>query len=335
MTNRLRVVAAMNSAELLHDLFSPTDLADLAEVVDLDPHVVTDVASEESIRALASAQVLLTGWGAPRVDATMLESAPELGWVIHTAGTVRRLVSPQLWQRGIRVSNAADANAIPVAEYALAMVLLAAKRVLPAVAQYTHSQAFPTWLGSRSFGNNGAVVGVVGASRTGRRLIEMLRPFDHHVLVADPTVSAAQAQELGVELVSLEDLLRRSAVVTLHVPLLPSTRGLIGARELALMAPGATLINTARGAVVETEALVAHLRGGRGFAVLDVTDPEPLPSGHPLFDLPEAILTPHISGSLGNELRRLGASARSEVDRVRCGLPLRYEVTEQDEVFSA
>ena len=335
MTKRLRVVAAMSSADLLENLFSQDDLAEMVATVDLDPHVVTGLRDEASIRALGGADILLTGWGAPQLDAAALALAPHLRWVIHTAGTVRRLVTPDLWARGIRVSKAADANALPVAEYALAMVLLAAKRVLPSSVEYTRDQHFPSWLGGNAFGNNGAVVGIVGASRTGRRLMELLRPFDHEVLVADPTISAQQAGDMGAELVSLDTLLSRSAVVSLHVPLLPATCRLIGDRELSLMHVGATLINTARGAVIDTVALVDHVQRGRMWAVLDVTDPEPLPPDHALFTLPQVTLTPHISGSLGNELRRLGASARREIERVQRGLPLVHEVREPDGATSA
>ncbi|GLX47644.1 hypothetical protein Shyhy01_05940 [Streptomyces hygroscopicus subsp. hygroscopicus] len=121
-----------------------------------------------------------------------------------------------------------------------------------------------------------------------------------------------EAARLGVPLLPLDDLPRTSDVVTLHAPQTPATRHLIGAREPALMPADAVLVGTARGALVDHEALVAELRTGRLSAVLDVTDPEPLPADSPLFDLPNVLLTPRLAGSQGNEVARPGASVVEE-----------------------
>ena len=166
------------------------------------------------------------------------------------------------------------------------------------------------------FGTYGLKVGIIGASTIGRRVIELLRPFDLDVALYDPIVSADEAAALGVRVFALDELMRRSRVVSLHAPLLPNTKRMIGAWELAALPEGATFINTARGALVDEAALVRDLQSGRISAVLDVTWPEPPSPDSPLWTLPNVLLTPHLAGSLGNELARMGASAIREVARV-------------------
>jgi len=269
----------------------------------------------------------VSGWGCPRLTADILSDAPRLRVVAHAAGTVKSLVSDALWERGIVVSSAADANAGPVAAHTLALITLAVRRTLSTAAGYT--AGWPAF-GSR-VGADGSTVGIVGASRIGRRVLAGLRQSDagYRVLLSDPYVTAAEARELGAERVELAELCGRSAVVSVHAPLLPATVGLLDAGMLALIPDGGALINTARGAIVDTEALTAECVSGRLEAYLDVTDPEPLPPGHPLPALPNVLVTPHIAGAQGSELRRLGEYAVAEVERWARGEPLHGEVTRQ------
>ena len=129
---------------------------------------------------------------------------------------------------------------------------------------------------------------------------------------------------MGATSVSLEELFRRSDIVSLHAPLLPSTVGMVSEGLLASMAPGSTLINTARAGLVDQEALARQLGERRITAVLDVTDPEPLPHDHPLRGLPNVLLTPHLAGAQGNELRRLGESVVREVEALAAGRPAEH-----------
>ncbi len=124
-------------------------------------------------------------------------------------------------------------------------------------------------------------------------------------------------------------------MLTLHVPALPATRNLIGAAELALLRDGATVINTARGAVLDTAALESECASGRIDAILDVTEPEPLPAGSLLYDLPNVMITPHIAGSLGSETRRMSESALDELERYLSGRPPRAAITRDEFVVSA
>jgi phosphoglycerate dehydrogenase-like enzyme len=206
------------------------------------------------------------------------------------------------------------------------MILLAGKDVLAARDRMRTTRTSSGWGVVPGIGNYGRRVGVIGASRIGRRVLELLRPFDLRPALTDPYVDEREAAALGVPLLPLDDLLRTSDIVTVHAPETPETHHMIGRRELALMPDGAVLINTARGALVDHDALVAELRAGRLTAILDVTDPEPLPADSPLYDLPGAFVTPHLAGSQGNELARLGLTVAEEAERLLTGGKPAYAV---------
>jgi len=301
-------------------------LDELCEILDRAPLERFDEAPAAAL--LGRAEILVTSWGCPPIDGAVLARAPKLRLVAHAAGTVKTLIKPGVFEAGIRVVSAADANALPVAEYTLAAILFANKRVLQFRRLYaeTRGRRETTRLSDEPIGNYAKTIGIVGASRIGRRVLELLRPFDFKVLLYDPFVSAAEASALGVEQVELHDLMRRSEVVSLHAPSLPSTRHMIGAEALALMPDGATLINTARGALVDQAALEAELVSGRIEAVIDVTEPEVLAPGSPLYTLPNVLLTPHVAGALGTERRRLGRLVVEEVERFIRGEPLRHAI---------
>ncbi|MFE3327762.1 hydroxyacid dehydrogenase [Streptomyces sp. NPDC059176] len=302
----------------------------LASLTRTDPRLVAHdlTAPPPAVAtALAEVELLLTCWGATPLDERVLDAAPQLRAVVHAAGSVKHHITRACWDRGIAVTSAAAANARPVAEYTVASILLANKRVLHARHRYRQVRASHDWheeIGSG--GNYGRTVGVIGASRVGRRVIELLRPFDLGVLLYDPYVGAAGAALLGVEAVPLDELCSRSDVVTVHAPALAATRHVIDARRLALMSDGATLINTARGSLVDTDALLPEVVSGRLHAVLDVTEPDVPPRDSPLYDLPNVVLTPHIAGSLGNEMHRLADEALREVERYALGEPFAERV---------
>ena len=229
------------------------------------------------------------------------------------------------------VTTAAHANAVPVAEYTLAFIILAGKDTFCSQALTTARAVTLSQTGAeRGPGQQrNHAVGIIGASRIGRLAIERLKPDELRILLADPTLSPSDAVLLGAELVTLQQLMRESKVVSLHAPVLPATIGMIGADELAQMRDGSTFIDTARGVLVDHTALRAELRSGRINAVLDVTAPEPLPDGDELYRLPNVVLTPHIAGSLGNELARLGDLAVSEVERLAQGSPATHPISRE------
>lgn len=317
---------------LNRDLVTTAHLARIERVADLlAPDPAPGFDDPRIADALDRVEVLVTGWGCPRLDADILDRMPRLRAVLHAAGTVKNHVTAACFERGIRITSAASANAIPVAEFTVAVILLANKRAFRAQRRYREVRSFRLW--SREFpgiGNHGKVVGLVGASRIGRLVARGLRAIGFRVLVHDPTLSAAEARALDVEACGLDELLRRSDVVSLHAPALAETRHLIDRRALALLRDGAVLVNTARGSLVDHAALVDELVSGRIDAVLDTTEPELLPADSPLYELDNVFLTPHIAGSQGEETRRMMDLTVDELERFVSGDPLLHEVRAAD-----
>lgn len=332
MPARRPTVALAMAADLPGRLFTAGRWERLRALADLcGDGALTDFTAAPARAVLARTEVLVTGWGCPVLDAAALAAAPALRAVLHAAGSVKGHVGAAAWERGLLVSTAAEANAGPVAEYTVAMILLAGKGVPAAAAAYRRRRERVDLL--REFpgvGNHRRRVGLVGASRVGRRVIELLRPYDLEVTVSDPYLDEAEARRLGVRTAELDALLSGSDLVSLHAPLTARTRGLIDGRRLALLRDGAVLVNTARGGLVDHGALVRELVSGRIGAVLDVTEPEVLPAGSPLFELDNVVLTPHIAGAQGNELARLADAVLDELARYAAGLPLAHPVGESD-----
>jgi len=314
-------VLLMNPAALAGQLFTPAMLDELRTFVTLDETVVTEL-DQPGRRALQDAEIVIGGWGAPRLSPA---DAPRLRSIVYLGGVAALcLENVADWSdRGLTAANARSINAEPVAEYALAMILLDGKDAFASAAAQ-RADAAPAPIAPAHFGNFRRTVGIVGLSQTARALIELLRPFDLDIIVYSPELTPAMADELGVGMRTLEEVMAESDIVSLHQPLTPATRGQIDRRLLSLMRDGATLLNTARGGVVDQEALVELLRTGRIRAVLDVTEPEPLAADHELRSLPNVVLTPHIAGSLGSELHRMGQNALDEVHRFVDGLPFRH-----------
>ncbi|MFD8066563.1 hydroxyacid dehydrogenase [Streptomyces parvulus] len=325
------------SADAASAVLAPQSLAAFRRVCDLAPFpVLDDLSSARAVSVLADVELLVTGWGCPPLDADVLRAAPRLRAVVHTAGSVRGHVTDACWDRGIEVSSAAAANALPVAEYTLAMILLSGKRVLERARDYRAARTRGNWLRtSRGVGNYRRTVGILSASLIGRRVIELLRPHDIEVLLHDPYVSEAEAAGLGVEAVGLPELFARCDTVSVHTPLLPATRGLVGRELIESMPADAVLINTSRGAVVDQAALTDAVLAGRVRAVLDVTDPEALPADHPLWDCEHALITPHLAGSEGNEWRRLADLALDETTRWASGAGFLHPVRRERLAFLA
>ncbi|MBX3284251.1 MAG: hydroxyacid dehydrogenase [Actinobacteria bacterium] len=294
----------------------------------LDPEPVGSWADPRASSLLAAAEVVIGHWGCPPIDAAVLDRAPRLGLLAYAAGTVKDVVTDAVFDRGIRVTSGAPANAEPVAEFTLAAILWANKgvpwrrfddrpdRTLPLVAPEPGR-----------IGNRDKEIGIVGASLVGRRVLALLRSFPGlRPLLYDPFVTSDEAAALGAEKVELLDICARSDVLSIHAPDLPSTRGMIGRAELAALRTGATVINTARGALLDHDALADEVSAGRLYAILDTTDPEPLPPDHVLRRSPAVFATPHLAGSEGTELRRLAEHVAEEVRRWAAGGPAAFEV---------
>lgn len=297
-------------------------IAELGEVHD------TGGREWDQVEVPAGTRAVVTGWGTPEITPAALDRMPALELVTHVGGSVRGIVSDRTWERGVRVTTAAETNNGFVAEYTAAQVLLALKGVHHVSAHGRRHHEFPRPLPAP--GSRGQRVGLVSYGSIARRVREALRAIGAEVWVWDPYVDDARLAGDDVQrAATLEDLFSTCKVVSVHAPLIPGvTEGLVGAEQLALLQPGATLLNTSRGAIIDEPALVRLLQERVDVcAVLDVTWPEPPVPDSPLWELPNVQLTGHVAGAIGTEAFELGVSAVGELARHLAGEPLRHEVT--------
>jgi phosphoglycerate dehydrogenase-like enzyme len=270
---------------------------------------------EELLELIRDVDAVLTTWGAPKFTPEVLSAAPRLKVIAHAAGTVKPFVSAAAFARGIVVTNSAGVIARYVGEMAL-LLTLACLRDLTRYdrglkegrAWRVEGAAPPDTLRERR-------VGLVGFGATAREFAALLPPFHVELLCYDPAVDSSVMAAFGGKPASLEEILTTCKVISLHAASIPSTRHLLSAERLRMIPDGTILVNTARGALIDTAALVAELRTGRFKAALDVFDPdEPLPPDHPLRELPNVILTPHMSGPVTSRYWEMG---RHSVENVR------------------
>ncbi len=316
---------------IVEKVFTPEHLDRLAacgELLDRVP--LSGFDDDRAAALLGRAEIIVGHWGTPTLTAEVLERSPRLEMFAYAAGTVKWQVTDAVWDRDLLVTSAAAMNAVPVAEYTIAMILLSNKGVFR-FREHCRNQSSPLPREMEKLGNFGKRVGVVGASFVGRKVIELLHPYDLEVSVYDPYLSHVEAKELGVEkFEELDELCSAVDVLTLHAPDIEATRAMIGAAQLSLLRDGATFINTARPALVDQIALEAELSSGRIDAVLDVATPDPLPRDSLLLSLPNVFATPHIAGASGNELVRLAQLAVEEVERFTRGEPPLFRVCRED-----
>ncbi|WP_217591829.1 hydroxyacid dehydrogenase [Cohnella sp. GbtcB17] len=317
-------IALLQGKEQREKVFAQQHLDRLRKLGDV---VVNETAGDPSEAQLAEvirgADIAITSWGCGPLTARVLDAAPKLQLVLHAAGTVKPIITPELWNRGIRVSNATAALGQGVAETALCFTIASLKDMWRLVRE-TRDGGWGDGANVREV--YGVTIGVVGAGKAGSHYIKLLRQFDVDIAVYDPFVTEAQAKAMGARKVTFEALLAQSDVISIHLPSLPETYRMFNRERFALMKDDCVLINTARGSVIDEDALVDELRKGRFFACLDVTDPEPPGADHPLRGLPNVVLTPHIAGAVNNGLRRIAQSVVLDAEAFMDGEPLAGEV---------
>jgi phosphoglycerate dehydrogenase-like enzyme len=229
-----------------------------------------------------------------RITGPMIEDASALRVVAKFGARPENVDWETARRRGVRVLWAPEANSDSVAEYTVLLILAFLRQLIPAV-QHARDGG---WRDTVPFGRElrGQTVGLIGLGNVGARVARCLSGFGVARLGADPAVTATRAAALGVRLVAVEELLAQSDIVCLHAMVTPETRRMIDAAALRRMKPHAVLVNTARGALIDEEALVDALAGGRiGGACLDVFSGEPITASHPLLRAPRTIVSPHIA----------------------------------------
>lgn len=292
--------------------------------------LVGRVSYNDTGRPLSSAQLaaLLPGVdgiiaGLDAIDAAALAAADALRVVARYGVGVDNVDLAAAAARGIVVTNTPGANARSVAELAVALLLLLARPVVRAAAE-TRAGGWPRLPGLSLAGKT---VGLVGFGAIGRQTARLLGGFDCRLLAYDPLLNEATAGALGVRAAALDELLAASDFVSLHAPVTPATRGMVDATFLAQMKPGASLINTARGELVDEAALLAALTSGhlRG-AALDAFAAEPPGGDNPLLALPNVIATPHMGAHTDGATTAMGRMALADCLAVLRGEEPRYRV---------
>jgi phosphoglycerate dehydrogenase-like enzyme len=297
--------------QILHVLVPSTALAEAVRAV--SPRVRAhrfDPAGDPPTGEAAAAQVWVPRGGGT-IPEGLLEALPHLRLVQLLSAGAERFVGRL--PEGVLLCNARGAHTPSTAEWAVTATL-AAQRGIPG---FVREQDAGRWAPSTQRSLVGARVLVVGAGDIGRRIGRMLEGFD-----VDLTYVARTARDGVRSTDELPDLLPTADVVVVVVPVTPQTRGMVDAGFLAAMQDGALLVNAARGVVVDTGALLAELTAGRLRAALDVTDPEPLPEGHPLWSAPGLLLTPHVAGAVPDTNGRAAAVVVAQLRRVLAGEPL-------------
>ncbi|GGF61724.1 glycerate dehydrogenase [Paenibacillus albidus] len=306
-------------------VFNKNQLGQLRQLGNLRINPNKGVPTKEEVaELLAGADIAITSWGCPPLDAEILCRCPELKLIAHAAGTVKPILSPAVISMGIRVCSANDALAQGVAETTLGLTIVSLKNIW----QLARNTREGEWEKQREHVRElyEVTIGVIGAGMSGAHFIRLLKPFDVTVLVYDPFVSEEKITGMGAVKVELEQLLMESDVVSIHAPSIPETHHMLNERTLKLMKDNAILINTARGSLIDEDALVTELQKGRLWACLDVTQPEPPDRSHPFRSLANVTLIPHIAGATNNGLFRVGNYVIRELERFVQGKEMLGEV---------
>lgn len=305
--------------------------AALQKEADLEPTLYTKDDVLKDPQAFSKVETIFTTWGMPAFTEEEIRNAfPSLKAVYYAAGSVRYFAAPFL-SCGVRVHSAWAANAVPVAECTTAQILLANKGFFKSCRLCSKERALrdeAKRYAEEKSGNFDASVGIIGAGMIGKMVIRALKSYDLKVLAYDKFLSKEELAALGAEKVTLDALFSRCDTISNHIANLPETVGMLRYEHFSRMKKNATFINTGRGAqVVEEDLLRALLEEPDRTAILDVTDPEPPFENSKLYNLPNVFLTPHIAGSSGNEVRRMGEYMLEEYRRGVRNERFLYEVT--------
>ncbi len=282
-----------------------------------------DMEQEELSEIIAEHRGLITSWGSPKVTRHVLEKAEILEIISHAAGSVRSYIEPEVFNRGICVTNASSAIAVSVAEFTVGLVLSSLKYLC----RY-NSFVQAGGEGRPEFGDmhelTGRTVGIIGMGEVGRRVVDLLRGFSCRVLVYDPYKPGDEIRKSGAFPCSLEELMSGSRVVSLHAPNIPANRGMITEELLARMPDGAIFVNTARSQLVDEDALAREVNSGRIRCALDTYDLEPEDLGK---NGKNSIMTPHIAGQTREARWRQGRTVVEDLDLFLRGRKPNNEVT--------
>jgi D-3-phosphoglycerate dehydrogenase / 2-oxoglutarate reductase len=293
---------------LIADKLAQSTVAALGDQVEV--RWVDGPDREKLLAAVSEADALLVR-SATTVDAEVLAAAPKLKIVARAGVGLDNVDVDAATERGVLVVNAPTSNIHSAAEHALALLLAASRQIAAADASLReHTWKRSSFSGTEIFGKT---VGVVGLGRIGQLVAQRIAAFGSHVIAYDPYVAPARAAQLGIELLSLDDLLARADFISVHLPKTPETAGLIDKEALAKTKPGVIIVNAARGGLVDEAALADAVSSGHVRAAgIDVFATEPC-TDSPLFDLPQVVVTPHLGASTAEAQDRAGTDVAESV----------------------
>jgi phosphoglycerate dehydrogenase-like enzyme len=308
----------------------------VSEMTDVVGKPMTSDEAFENAELLRDVEIVFSGWGAPKLSKDFLNIMPNLKAFFYGAGSIRAILTDEFWEKDIIITSSYAANAVPVAEYTVAQIVLSLKRFWFYAFGVKRTGTYMQKEEDKMPGGYGTTIGLISLGMIGSMAAERLKFFDVNVVAYDPFASQEKADSLGVKLVDLDELFKYSDVVSLHAPNIPSTQKMIKPEHFEVMKQNSTFINTARGAVVDEEGMLDVLEQRTDiYAVLDVTHPEPPTKTSRIYTLDNVILTPHIAGSMSNECKRMGEYAVNECRKYLSGEKLSWNISKEKAAIMA
>ena len=327
----MKAIFLSDAKETLLNVYAPSIREKLSALVSLDGTVYGKQDVLSSPDAFANIEIIFSTWGMPSfAEEEIARIFPRLSAIFYAAGTVQSFARPFL-AKGVRIFSAWAANAVPVAEYTVAQIVLAGKGFFANTRKTKNPAGWCEMAAVRGEvyrGNYGARIGLIGCGMIGSLVAEMLKQYRFDVVAFDPFLTEERAQALGVTRVSLEELFASASVISNHLANNAQTQGMLNGALFETMRPYATFLNTGRGAQVVEADLASVLQSRADLtAVLDVTQTEPPVENHPFYSLENCFLTPHIAGSLGDEVVRMAEYMAKELSAYLENRASSYEVT--------
>ena len=322
------VIAITIGRKYYSRMISPDSIKIMEKFAEIRHTGTEDPADRNEMkRLLSGADACITSWEVAPLSADIVSSAASLKAVVHMGGSVKRLVSDELFEKGVRVFGASPVLAETVAETALGFMIIGMKKgwEIAAAVRDGGWREYPCWPPREL---RGKTVGIIGASQVGRHVIKLLKLFKVEILVYDPFLSREDEKLLNVRSVKLSELAAESDVISLHAPVNANTKQILNSDIFKVMKDNALIVNTARGALIDEPALIKELSSGRFYAVLDVSDPEPPVMDSPLRKLSNVTLFPHFAGCI-DDCSDMSLRAAEELRRYFSGEDPLYEITRE------
>ena len=327
----MKAIFLANTKTNIDYVYGQKNIDKIASMTDIDLNVYCEediVANPEKFKDV---EYIFSTWSMPGGgEIKLTDYMPKAKALFYAAGSIKYFAD-EYFDKGVRITSAFAANAVPVAEYTVAQILLANKGFYKASLMAKDGDYKGAGDLSRAHkGNYDTKIGIVGVGMIGRKVIELLKPYRLDIMAFDKFLSDEGAEALGVKKCTLEEIFSECDVVSNHLANVPATQGIFTKEHFEMMKPNATFINTGRGAQVEEKGFLEALAQRNDItAVLDVTVDEPPIEGSDFYKLPNIFLTPHIAGSQANEVRRMSEFIVDEFERYLKGEPMIYEITKE------